>query len=123
MPPQKRTLIMADLALIAITVFWGISFVVIKDALDKASPANLTLARFVVTTLLLLPVAVVRRRSFNPRQIVPGILIGLFLFLAFLTQATGLVYTLASRAGFLTGLNVIFTPILVVAIFKRPAPL
>ena len=107
------------MALIAIAVFWGISFVVIKDALVQVSPANLTLGRFVLTSLVLLPVALIRRRSFRLHQVLPGVLMGAFLFLAFFTQAIGLLYTLASRAGFLTGLNVVFTPLLVVLLFKR----
>ena len=119
MYPNKHKLLAADLALIAIAVFWGVSFVVIKDALVQVSPANLTLARFVLTSLVLLPVALIRCRSFRPHQVLPGVLMGVFLFLAFFTQAIGLLYTLASRAGFLTGLNVVFTPLLVVLLFRR----
>lgn len=114
---------LAGLALIMVTIFWGISFVVIKDALEQTTPANLTFWRFMLTCLLLLPVGILKRKSFSPGLIKPGLICGLFLFLAFFTQASGLVFTLASRAGFLTGLNVVFTPLLVVLLFKRlPSP-
>ena len=124
MDNPKLTERLADLALIMVTIFWGVSFVIIKDALDQTTPANLTFWRFLLTCLLLLPVGIIKRRSFSRSLMRPGIICGSFLFLAFLTQASGLVYTLASRAGFLTGLNVVFTPLLVVLLFKRlPSPL
>jgi drug/metabolite transporter (DMT)-like permease len=113
----------ADLALIMVTIFWGISFVVIKDALGQTTPANLTFWRFLLTSVMLLPVGLIRRRSFSPALIKPGLICGGFLFLAFFTQASGLAFTLASRAGFLTGLNVVFTPLLVMLIFRKmPSP-
>jgi drug/metabolite transporter (DMT)-like permease len=122
--PTKLQERLADAALIMVTIFWGVSFVVIKDALAMTTPANLTFWRFFITCAMLLPVGFIKRHDFSPGLIKPGALCGVLLFLAFFTQASGLVFTLASRAGFLTGLNVVFTPLLVVLLFKRlPSPL
>jgi drug/metabolite transporter (DMT)-like permease len=53
-----------------------------------------------------------------------GSVLGVFLFLSYAFQTTGLTYTSASNAGFITGLNGIFVPIFSIMIFKQmPKPL
>jgi len=52
----------------------------------------------------------------------PGLVVGLFLWGGFTTQTLGLQYTEASRAGFITGLSVVFVPVLSALVFKeRPS--
>jgi len=105
--------------LLGVSVFWGTSFAIIKEALGETTPANLLFIRFFFSCLLLLPVGWGRRRTFSREFLKPGIVIGLFLFTAFFTQAWGLVFTTASRSGFITGLSVLLVPLLAILILRQ----
>jgi drug/metabolite transporter (DMT)-like permease len=109
----------ADAVLLGVSVFWGTSFAIIKEALGETTPANLLFIRFFFSCLLLLPVGWGRRRTFSRAFLKPGIVIGLFLFTAFFTQAWGLVFTTASRSGFITGLSVLLVPLLAILILRQ----
>jgi len=109
----------ADAVLLGVSVFWGTSFAIIKEALGETTPANLLFIRFLFSCLLLLPVGWVRRKSWSRDFLKPGVLIGFFLFTAFFTQAWGLVFTTASRSGFITGLSVILVPLLGILVFRQ----
>lgn len=110
---------LADLMLLVVTLFWGISFPAIKDALTQVEVSNLVFLRFTMAVLILGPMALAKRKSFRPGVLRPGIVCGVFLFAEFLTQAVGLQYTTASRSGFITGLNVVLVPLFAILLFKR----
>jgi drug/metabolite transporter (DMT)-like permease len=109
----------ADAVLLGVSVFWGTSFAIIKEALGETTPANLLFIRFLFSSLLLLPVGWSRRKTFSGEFLKPGIVIGFFLFTAFFTQAWGLVFTTASRSGFITGLSVILVPLLAILVLRQ----
>lgn len=115
----QRRLLIADLLLVTVTMFWGTSFALVKEVLEATSVPNLMFIRFGLTALFLLPVALIKQRGFSRDLIRPGIICGLLLFSAFLTQANGLVHTSASRSGFITGLNVILVPIFAIFLLRR----
>ena len=108
----------ADLVLIGVSVLWGTSFAIVKEALVETSPANFLFIRFFLACLLLLPAVIARRRTWSGEFLKPGAVIGSFLFSAFLTQAWGLVFTSASRSGFITGLSVILVPLLSILVLR-----
>ncbi|MCX5915749.1 MAG: DMT family transporter [Deltaproteobacteria bacterium] len=112
----------ADAVLLGVSVFWGTSFAIIKEALGETPPENLLFIRFFLACLVLLPVGWRRRKTWSGELLKPGILIGFFLFIAFFTQAWGLVFTTASRSGFITGLNVILVPLLSILVFRHLPP-
>ncbi|MEX2534860.1 MAG: DMT family transporter [Trueperaceae bacterium] len=93
------------LVLVFITLVWGTTFVVIKDALDTISVPLLLAVRFSLAALLLGWVRVERR------ALGPAMVLGVLGFAGFATQTIGLDLTSASKAAFLTGLSVIFTPL------------
>lgn len=111
-----------DAVLLGVSVIWGTSFAIIKEALGETPPENLLFLRFFLACLILLPVGWMRRKTWSGELLRPGILIGFFLFAAFFTQAWGLVFTSASRSGFLTGLSVVFVPLLSILIFRHMPP-
>jgi drug/metabolite transporter (DMT)-like permease len=122
--PKKETPshLAADAVLLGVSVFWGTSFAIIKEALDETPPENLLFIRFFLACLVLLPVGWRRRKTWSGELLKPGILIGFFLFTAFFTQAWGLVFTTASRSGFITGLSVILVPLLSILVFRHMPP-
>ncbi|RYZ42851.1 MAG: DMT family transporter [Myxococcaceae bacterium] len=107
----------ADGALVLLTVFWGVTFVVVKDALAFADPFTFLTLRFTVGAAVM--VALAGRRMFAPGVLKKGALLSLLLFLSFALQTVGLTDTTPSRAAFLTGLNVLFVPLFSVALLKR----
>ena len=55
------------------------------------------------------------------RAVAPGLLLGGLIFVAYILQTEGLARTTATNAGFITGLYVVFTPVLALALFRQPA--
>ena len=98
----------ADALLVAVTLVWGSSFVIIRNALQEAPPFPILFWRFLLATLLLLPLAV--RRPKTPGLLRDGLAVGLILAACLSLQFVGQVETTASNAGFLAGLSVVLTP-------------
>jgi len=107
----KRSL-KADLSLILVSAIWGATFVVVKRALDDATPFAFLAMRFTLAALLL---AWPLRKAifpFNPREALAGGVLGVFLGGGFAFQTVGLLYTTPSRSAFITGLYVVGVPVL-----------
>lgn len=90
--------------LVLITLIWGTTFAVVKEALATIPVPLLLALRFSAAALLLGWVRVERA------ALRPALLLGLFAFAGFGTQTIGLSLTSASKAAFITGLSVILTP-------------
>jgi len=84
--------------------------VVVKGALADASPLPFLAVRFMLAGFLLL--AILGRGQVNRATILPGSILGLFLFAGFLFQTWGLIYTTPSKSAFLTGFSVILVPVI-----------
>jgi len=129
---------MADLALVAIMAIWGSSFAILRTLLaggaqSAASPLLLLGTRMGLATALLVGWLALRNPSsrqalkaiFTPggRELLrDGLACGGLLALGFVLQTEGLQRTTASRSGFLTGLLVVFVPLLELILFrKRPS--
>lgn len=103
--PARRLLPVA--ALTGVTAIWGWTFVVVRDAVHAYPVLPFLAMRFVLASIVLLPILMRRRRGF--RQ---GVLPGVLLAMSYLLQTLGLQHTSASKAGLLTGLFVVLTPVL-----------
>jgi drug/metabolite transporter (DMT)-like permease len=100
----------AELLLVLVTLIWGSTFVVVKEALADASPLPFLGIRFTLAGILLF---LVMGRGLGERQALgPGFLLGVFLFAGYLCQTTGLLYTTPSKSAFITGFAVILVPFL-----------
>jgi drug/metabolite transporter (DMT)-like permease len=108
----------AELSLFGITVFWGASFPIMSIALKYVPPYCFIALRNLLGALVLSCVFYKSFKNINKKVILAAILIGLSLFLGSVFQMTGLLYTTPSKSGFITGLNVIFVPLLIALIFK-----
>lgn len=105
-------------ALVGITVLWGWSFVAIHAALLEISASSFNAYRFLTGALVIL--LFVPKRIINMRRldIAYGGIAGAALFFAFAFQTSGLRWTSASNASFITGLAIVFTPIFAYFILK-----
>jgi len=91
-----------------VTALWGTTFVVIKDTVASMSPSVLIVGRFGLAALVLLPL-VIRERDRDTWR--AGLDLGFWLWLGYVTQAQGLVYTSASRSSFITAVSVVLVPV------------
>lgn len=92
-------------SLVLVTIIWGTTFVVVKEALDTIPVPLLLAVRFTLATLLL------AWAGWDRRAVVPALVLGVLSFVGFGTQTLGLSITSASNAAFITGLSVILTPV------------
>lgn len=95
-------------SLLVATAIWGWSFVVVKDAVSTFPIAAFLAYRFALAVLFFAPFA----RAMRLRSVLVGSGIGVLLGIAFLLQTAGLHLTLAGDAGLVTGLFVVFVPII-----------
>jgi drug/metabolite transporter (DMT)-like permease len=96
--------------LVGVTAIWGWTFVVVKDAIGHYPVFSFLGVRFALAALVLwLIVAALRLRI---RRAGIGLSIGLVLALSYLFQTMGLQGTSVANTGLITGLFVVFTPIL-----------
>lgn len=106
-------------ALVAVTMVWGSTFFVIKDAVEVIDPADFLAVRFSIAALLLSVVSWRRLRRLSWQQWRTGLSLGLIYGLGQVAQTVGLRHTDASVSGFITGTYVIITPLLLWVMFRR----
>lgn len=97
-------------ALVAVTALWGWSFVAIHESLEALSAPAFNAWRFMVGGAAMLAFLLRKKRPMPVAEIRDGAIAGFALFLAFTFQTSGIAYTTASNASFITGLAVVFTP-------------
>jgi len=111
--------IKADLALIFVTLGWGISFILTKNSLDFIAPLNFIAVRFITAFLLSALFFYKKFKRLNKKTLIHGSIIGFVLFMGYLVQTIGLQYTTVSNSGFITGFYVVLVPILSTLILKK----
>jgi len=102
----------AELALLAIATVWGLTFVMVQDAIEQLPVMAFLAYRFIPAALLMAIAFRGRLASLTADGIRRGLLMGVFLAVGYITQTFGLEATTASKAGFITGLFVVITPLL-----------
>ena len=105
--------------LLVTTFFWGITFTVVKEAIRHVDVYVFLSQRFIVAFSILVLISLTRKRAFNSQALKRGTILGLFLFGGYAFQTVALKYTTASNAGFLTGLSVVFVPLIGFFIFGQ----
>ncbi|HEX4929468.1 MAG TPA: EamA family transporter, partial [Gaiellaceae bacterium] len=108
----------ALLALVAVTAVWGVTFVQVKDAVELYPLFAFLALRFAIASIALAAPAAGRMRSLGRSGWLAGGSLGLLLALGYALQTAGLERTTVSSAGFITGLYVVFTPLLALLLFR-----
>jgi len=104
---------------VGVTAIWGWTFVVVKDAIARYPVVSFLGVRFVVAAVMLwLIVTALRLRARRARI---GLAIGVVLALSYLSQTLGLHGTTVANTGLITGLFVVFTPIIDRLVFRVAA--
>ena len=99
-------------ALIATTLIWGTSFVILKNTLDSFSAIYLLALRFTISALIMAVAGFKQLKNIDRKTLTAGAALGVFIFLAYVLQTYGLVYTTPGKNAFLTATYCIITPFL-----------
>lgn len=127
---MSRPRLLADTGLLFVAFIWGLTFVMVQDAVQDYPVFAFLSARFTFALLGLLPILWWRRsylrlsESEAPlrKQLLAGIVMGVFLFAGYSFQTAGLLFTTPAKAGFITGLSVVIVPLLgVILLHERPS--
>lgn len=125
---MNRKQLVADMALLGVAFAWGTTFLLVQKAIDALPPYSFLFVRFALAFIFLFFIYVWQNRRNQQRQIehkkltvgtwVAGGILSICLFGGYALQTIGLVYTTSSKAGFITGLNVVLVPIFSVIILR-----
>jgi drug/metabolite transporter (DMT)-like permease len=110
------------LALVGVTAIWGVTFVQVQDAIALYPLFAFLAVRFAISTVVLAPFAWRSLRTMPRSGYAAGVGAGVLLAIAYGLQTTGLELTTVASTGFITGLYVVFTPLLALAFFGTPVP-
>ena len=115
---ERRTGLIATAALLGTTACWGSTFFLIHDLSSRVSAIDFLAIRFPIATValfLIFPKAVGRLGAQARRR---AVVLGSLYAGAQILQTIGLAHTAASVSGFITGMYVVFTPLLAAAILR-----
>ena len=107
--------ITAQIGLFFVTIIWGLTFVLVKAALNDAPPFSFAALRFGLATLITLLIVNKNIITITKNEIIGGILCGFFLFLGYAFQNFGLMNTTATKSAFITSISVLIVPFILVA--------
>lgn len=121
----------SNLLLLLTAVIWGFAFVAQRAGMEYIGPFTFNTARFTIGSLSLIPLLLINQKKKNKGErflllndtniLFGGLAAGTMLFLGATFQQSGLVYTEAGKAGFITGFYVILVPILGLLIKQKTA--
>jgi len=114
-----KSKILLYLGLLATTAIWGGSFLIMKDSLERQNVYSFLTTRFVLASLIMF--------AFNPKSLVGlnkvfikrAVFAGMLTSGGFIFQTFGLTQTTVSNTGFITGLYLVFTPLIAWLLLKH----
>ena len=109
----------ADLTLLAAALVWGSAFVACRVAAEQLGPFLYNGFRFMLGALTLLPFVGRRLRNLSRFELWGGALAGTLLFGGSTLQQKGLQFTTAGKAGFITGLYVVWVPLFLALVWRQ----
>ena len=114
---KRKSALLSDLGLFYAAAIWGSTFFIVKDALSGVDPIVMVGYRFLLAGVVMLFFV-----TTTGRNMLTGVGRALFLSVIlsalYISQTVGLKFTTASNSGFITGLFVFFTPLLLRWLFK-----
>jgi drug/metabolite transporter (DMT)-like permease len=113
----------ADILLLTTAFIWGFAFVFQSTGMEHIGPFTFVFGRFVIATIAIVPIWYFMEK---PKKIwvshpmdIKAVQLGIIMAVGMLVQQSGLLYTTVARAGFLTGVYIIFVPLIGLFIGSR----
>ena len=120
------TLARSNMLLLVTALIWGSSFLFQKIAMETMDPFIYNALRFLLAALCLIPIRYIRRGNVaiidsadKKHMLLGSLLAGTVLYIAAAFQQIGLGLTTVSNAGFITGLYILFVPLIGITIGHR----
>ena len=110
---------MLYLAMLGAAAVWGGSFVVMKDSLEKQDVFSFLASRFILASILMFMYRPTALRGLSKKFVFRGIFAGILLGSGYIFQTFGLINTTVSNTGFITGLYLVFTPLISLIVLRR----
>ena len=107
------------LGLLATTAVWGGAFLVMKDSLVRQDVYSFLASRFILAAAFMFIYKPKSLTGLDRKFVKRAVLIGLLLCSGFIFQTFGLTQTTVSNTGFITGLYLVFTPLISWLLLKR----
>jgi drug/metabolite transporter (DMT)-like permease len=115
----RRIAALATFGLLAMTAVWGSTFVLIKDVVARMPVADFLAVRFTIAAAAMLLLFAGHVWRLGRQQIMRGLLLGIVYGAGQLLQTWGLALIAPSVSGFVTGMYVVFTPILAMLLLRQ----
>jgi drug/metabolite transporter (DMT)-like permease len=115
----KHSTGLAMAALVAVTAVWGWTFLIVKDAIAKMPVMDFLAVRFAIAAILMFAIRPTSLRHISRRGLWQGAIIGFLLGMSYITQTYGLRTVSPGVSGFITGMAVVFTPVITWLMLRR----
>lgn len=119
----SRIGLLATLGLLAMTAVWGSTFVLIKHVVDRMPVPDFLAVRFTIAAIAMFALFYRHVARLPRRQLGRGVVLGALYGFGQLLQTWGLAMIAPSVSGFVTGMYVVFTPILATLLLRQRMPL
>ena len=112
---MKNYKFLAQLGMVLTTMIWGVTFVMVKDALNDATPFMFAALRFGLSFVLACIYVNKGIKDISFNGLVGGLVCGFCLYVGYAFQNYGLIETTPSKSAFITSVSVILVPVILVA--------
>ncbi|WP_293961383.1 DMT family transporter [uncultured Fusobacterium sp.] len=112
MERNRKIEVIASIVLAVVALVWGTTYAVIKDTLSIIQPFSLMMFRFGFSALILSLMYLKKFKTIKGVDLKRGIIIGIFMFLAFYFLIVSIRFTTASKFSFIVGAYVLIVPFL-----------
>lgn len=112
MERNRKVEVIASIVLAVVALVWGTTYAVIKDTLSVVQPFSLMMFRFSFSALILSLMYLKKIKTIKGVDLKRGIIIGIFMFLAFYFLIVSIRFTTASKFSFIVGAYVLIVPFL-----------
>jgi drug/metabolite transporter (DMT)-like permease len=99
-------------ALAGVTIVWGWTFLIVKEAVQQMPVMDFLAVRFAMAAIVMFVLRPASLSRMSWRGWRRGMILGVLLGSAYITQTQGLRYTSPAISGFITGMSVVFTPVI-----------
>ena len=114
---------LAQIGMVLITMIWGVTFVMVKEALNDAKPFMFATLRFGLSFIFAIIYVNKGISGINKKSMIAGLVCGFCLYVGYSFQNFGLMQTTPSKSAFITSVSVIMVPVLLVVFKLKVVPL